>query len=170
MRHKNDFKGGVSENELARMANNEAQRGMDEYTDYGVGAALVVNYDGDRFAVYTGRNIHLSGMQVKVHAEQLACFQLLLDLNHYEFQDYEISLRNMFVVTSEHDFALRCGHCVQVVTAVCEYLEQDRSEMLYTAAGKVDGQWETEAYPLSFLLPESYTAKRRQMMYEEREE
>lgn len=160
MRYVEVFEGGAKEEEIAQIAKEYAEMGIDNYADYGVGAVLVVRYDGSKFAVYAGHNINLSGMQVKAHAEQLACFQLLMDIPEFAATDNVADIRTMMVNTTEDDFSLRCGHCLQVFTAVCDYLGKDRSDVHYTAAAKPEDSWEFEAYPLSYLLPESYTHKR----------
>lgn len=160
MRYYKKFNGGTTEEEVAEIAKNHAEMGVDNYSEHGVGAALVVNIEVDEFAVYAGSNFNLSGFQTKVHAEQLACFQLLLDMHSYIYNDIDIEMRTLMVNTTEDDGAFRCGHCLQVVSAVCRHLGQSRDNLHYSGARKLDGQWHIEGYPLSYLLPESYIDKR----------
>lgn len=154
---------------LASVAKNQSEIGIDSYSDYGVGVGLLVKADfdeatgGDKpkveYKVYGGCNINLSGTEIKMHAEQLALFQALMDIEYYDMRKYSY-LEKIVVVTTEHDMALRCGHCFQVLHAGCEYLKSHPDNLIYMAARRENETWIGERFTLGDLFPGSYTMKR----------
>lgn len=158
-----------SDKELAEIADVQENGRIDPYSDYGVGVALLVKLDfdeatgGDKpkveYKIYGGNNINLSGTEIKMHAEQLALYQALMDINYYDMREYA-SLEKIVVTTTKYDMALRCGHCFQVLHAGCEYLRSNPDRLDYIAAGKDDDTWVMEKFTLGDLFPGSYTAKR----------
>lgn len=108
---------------------------VDQRSDYGVGVALQMKYNTDRtdtYHVYSASNIVFSGIQSKVHAEQLALHQAILDMETQGLSVYAEPVKCM-VVTSESDLALKCGHCLQVYAGACEYYSWDMAEFDYVA-------------------------------------
>lgn len=175
----------VDMRELAEIAASSVNAGMDTYSDYSVGAAVAVSfhtklvgYEDNIDAgndethvetrVYAGSNINLSGMEVKIHAEQLALFQAMLDIEEKGLEPYSI-LQDVMVVTSEDDMALRCGHCLQTFAGVCDHYDWDETNVGYHAAagqstyddrGNPDGvHFDYDENSLADLLPESYVEK-----------
>lgn len=154
---------------LASVANTQAEIGIDSYSNYGVGVSLLVKVDfdeatgGDKpeveYKVYGGSNINLSGTEIKMHAEQLALYQAIMDIEYYDMRKYSY-LEKIIVVTTEHDMALRCGHCFQVLQAGCQYLRSHPDKLDYIAARKEDNVWMMEKFTLGDLFPGSYTMKR----------
>jgi cytidine deaminase len=157
-----NYRDATSLRGLSRIAEEYSLEGLDSYSDYGVGAALLVDFApqwSSKPQVYAGFNVNLSGMEVKIHAEQVALFQFLLDLEtispteqfpHIYEEEGDMGnapedlkdnarIKSMVVVTSEHDGAVKCGHCLQVTEAVCEYIYCDPSEVDYIAAWRTDG-------------------------------
>jgi len=149
---------------LARIANRLSKYNMDTYSGYSVGAALAVAFDVDTF-VYSGCNINLSGMENKIHAEQLAAFQALMDMRMGgtgidEVKEY-LDFKKIVVVTNEHDLALRCGHCFQVLNGMCSYIDTDPYEFEYIAAAKDDNdEWEFIRSTLGDEFGDSYVDRR----------
>lgn len=166
---KNDNEG------LAQLAASFASKGMDSYSDYGVGAVVQVDYFDEDVNdagtrehythIYGGHNINLSGMQSKVHAEQIAIFQAMLDIEMSRLKEVA-TLDKIVIVTTENDMAVVCGHCLQVVRSICRHYGWDASEVEYIAAGyrgneeKVENyhksDWEIDVNRLSELLPQTY--------------
>jgi len=161
MRYYNTYKDEVSEEEVAKIAARHAAEGMDSYSGYGVGAALVVAHGDNQFTVYAGFNVNLSGMQTKIHAEQMALMDFVADWPHYVADDQNVELRMMMVNTTEDDGALRCGHCLQVATAVCNHFGFSREDFLYGSVIEEEDRFKTEMYPLDYLMPEPHTEVRR---------
>lgn len=154
----------TDDEELADLARIYSKKALDTYSDYGVGAILVTHVSGKQ-RVYAGFNINLSGMECKIHAEQLAAFQLLLDISNamlnHKTTDEEISLDKMIVVTSENDGAIKCGHCYQTLNGICNYLGSDPSQLEYIGAKKlIDGSWEFSRASLAERFPGSYVDTR----------
>lgn len=164
----------------ARLARDYAKRGKDSYSDYGVGAALTIEIAPEwtsEFVTYAAHNINLSGMQVKAHAEQLALFQMVLDiessepanvyddlyagLKHHERKSAikeNLSVDSMIVATTENDLALSCGHCLQVTHSVCQLYNCDPSDVAYTAVAFDDNNnLFTDKQTLTDLLPDTYS-------------
>lgn len=162
MRYYNTFKDGYEDEDIARIACRHAAEGMDSYSDYGVGAALVVRHDHDMFTVYAGFNVNLSGMQMKIHAEQMALMNFVGDWPQYEDSNGEVQPVLMLVNTTEDDGALRCGHCLQVATAVCNHFGFSTDDFLYGSVIEEDERYKTEVYPLGYLMPEPYTEVRQE--------
>lgn len=175
----------VENRKLAEIAGKSVNAGMDTYSDYSVGVALSVSFHTKKVGseddidagedathtetrVYAGSNINISGMEVKIHAEQLALFQAMLDIEEHGLQPYS-QLQSVMVMTSEDDLALRCGHCLQVVAGACDYFEWDmelvdydaaRGNTLYDDRGNPDGvHYDYDENKLVDLLPESYIEK-----------
>lgn len=151
--------------EMAETAAMLANHGMDVKSQYGVGATVELS-NGE---VYRGFNIRFSGMEYTVHAEQLAMFQAVMDLQTAGL-DLEVKPEKVIVVTNKHDGALVCGHCLQVISGMCEYFEWDKSEIEYTAA-RYGGEetyvknfhrsgWEFDRHTLDELLPDTYVETR----------
>lgn len=165
--------------ELAGIAEAHAKAGMDSYSDYGVGAALLVEISipnggyqnapsqmyrtgNSQKEIYAGFNINLSGMEMKIHAEQLALFQMALDW-HGTMMWENITIEKMVVVTTGDDASLVCGHCLQVLRGFCEELNQDAGDIWYIAANRVDGEAGWSYYPekVKTLLGETYIEQER---------
>lgn len=171
--------------DIAEIAAAGASAGIDSYSEYGVGAAVVISFhDGDvgnavtledmheeshvETHIYGGSNINLSGMEVKIHAEQMALFQAILDIEETGMEPYAI-LEQVMVVTSEDDLALKCGHCLQVFAGACEHYSWDESRVGYHAAkgqttydgrGNPDGvHWDFRENTLKELIGETYVSK-----------
>ena len=149
---------------LADTARRVSTYSMDTYSGSGVGAALLISFDTE-YMIYSGCNINLSGMENKIHAEQIAAFQALMDmqgvgLDKDDARDY-IDLEKIVVVTNEHDLALRCGHCFQVLNGICSYIETDPYEFEYIAAAKdSNDEWEFIESTLGDEFGDSYVDRR----------
>lgn len=175
----------TSDKGMAEVASDYADISMDSYSEYGVGAVLLVDVAPEwtyRGALYGGTNINLSGMEVKIHAEQMALFNALMDLRLTnptedisdiysedgdanntpdDFWD-NITLSKMVVVTSENDMALKCGHCLQVLSGACEYLDSPPEDLTYIAAAGGDGfgSYKYDRYTLQELIGDTYVNRR----------
>lgn len=195
MRNVDDnYLNATSEKGMAEIAAEYARVSMDSYSEYGVGAALLVEVAPEwthHSMVYAGTNINLSGMEVKIHAEQMALFQALMDLKHAsptdDFSDVysedgdadntpedfwgNVTLSKMVVVTTENDGALKCGHCLQVLSGACEFLNSDPEDLQYIAArgqatydgrGNPDGvHYDYDRYTLQELIGDTYVTTRQ---------
>lgn len=163
--------------ELAEEAGLESGNKLDVYSDYSVGAVIEVSFDTDdvdsqdevRYHMYSASNINLSGMEYKIHAEQLALFQAILDIEEHGLQDCA-ELERVVVQTSENDKSLVCGHCLQVFVGACEHYGWDTEEVGYNAVsytemygsrGSPDGvNYQFDRNYLSELIPETYIENR----------
>lgn len=148
----------------AATAKRYAELKLDTYSDYGVGAVLVVDVADTKY-LYGASNINLSGMEYKVHAEQMAAFQALLDIKaeitSIESHLDSITLERVVVVTTESDLALRCGHCFQVLNGLCSYLDSDPHDLEYIAARQnSDNEWELRETTLAEQFEDSYVDTR----------
>jgi len=170
---------GSNEKEYARIAAQLAERGMDVYSGYGVGAIVVMNYydqeDGNELHekhntyIYGGFNINISGMQNKVHAEQLALFQAMVDME-MSGMFKRAELEKVIVVTHEHDNSLVCGHCMQVFRGISEHYGWDTREIDYISAAYTEEEekpknfhnsgWEFERHKLNELMGDTYVSNR----------
>ena len=171
---------GSEDENLAQLAAKLSERGMDTYSGYGVGAVIVVDYTGGRDAVadefkkhnthiYGGFNINLSGMEYKVHAEQLALFQAMLDMEISGLFS-EPTLEKVVVVTTGNDHSLVCGHCLQVFNGVSDHYNWDIENIDYISAayeGNEDkpenyhkSDWDFEKFTLDELLGKSYVSNK----------
>jgi cytidine deaminase len=165
MRNQELFGNDPNDNEfLATTARRLSKWSMDTYSEYGVGAALSITF-GSESKVYSGCNINLSGMENKIHAEQLAAFQALIDMQGLGLKDEGgkkyFDLNKIVVVTTENDLALRCGHCFQVLNGICSYTETDPYEFEYiAAANNSDGEWEFIESTLGDEFGDSYVDRR----------
>lgn len=149
------------------MARYHAINGMDQYSEYGVGAAVTIDTGLDAeetWHVYGGMNINLPGMQVKMHAEQMALYQALMDvalLTDGRMSDPDVDLVDVMVVTSDDDLSLVCGHCLQVSRAFCNTVGTDPDDVLYSAAALTDDhEFEYDRHKLSGLLGDDYVDNR----------
>lgn len=174
-----EFNIGTQDSALAQLAGEFAARGIDSYSDYGVGAVLVTNYydedlhgDADKGHyrhIYGGFNLNISGMQNKIHAEQLALFQAVLDIEFSGLQE-ESTLEKIIVATTEDDYSLVCGHCLQVVRSFCEHYDWEPSEVEYSATAYEGNEemlenrhvadWEFRRNTLAELLQDTYIENR----------
>ena len=170
----------VSNLELAGIAEAHAKAGMDSYADYGVGASILVEITipnggyqnapsqmyqtgNTQQEIYAGFNINLSGMEVKIHAEQLALFQIALDWHDTLMWD-NLSIKKVMVVTTGDDMSLVCGHCLQVVRGFCKELRQVGDDVWYIAADRRsddEGDWKFNPNMRGELLGESYIEQDR---------
>lgn len=168
-----------SEEMLAQMAGELASSGIDTYSEYGVGAIALVEFnsspnkfvaDGhEHLEVYGGININISGMEYKVHAEQLAMFNLVMDIET-ESIFKSCDLKKIVVATTENDHSLTCGHCLQVIRGLSEHYGWTPSEVDYMSvaapngSGELDNQlpieWEIEHHTLDELMPSTYVENR----------
>lgn len=140
----------VDDRTMAELASGVSSLALDSYSDFGVGAAVEVQIDTPhrtQYHVYQGININLSGMEYKLHAEQMAVFNALLDLRNADVEEYA-TLKRVVVHTTENDHSLVCGHCIQVLHGVCNHLDQlpvdvaywgVRGKELYDGRGNPDG-------------------------------
>jgi len=160
---------GYTQRSLYEAAWRRSRNYIDEYSNYGVGAALGVRYvvNGDRYSKsYSAHNIRLSGVQITMHAEQLALFQAMLDISTLD-DPTDASLDTLAVVTTGNDMAIECGHCMQVAHSVANYTDTDPSKFTVIAAdqnkkpeeNKV-GVWKINRYTLSNFLNDSYVNNR----------
>jgi cytidine deaminase len=154
----------IDDEHLADLARIYSNKALDTYSDYGVGAILVAHVSGEWY-VYAGFNINLSGMECKIHAEQLAAFQLLLDISNdmevHETMVEEVTLEKVIVVTSDNDGAVKCGHCFQTLNGICNYLESDPEKLKYIGAKKISSDnWEFSRASLAERFPGSYVDTR----------
>ena len=151
----------------ARMAENLCEAGMDDKSDYSVGAVI----ECENGKLLKGINIRLSGMEYTVHAEQLALFKLIFEKETPNSIDGYTPAK-VVVVTSEHDLALSCGHCLQVFSGACNYYGWDASEIEYTAAARF-GQyydelssyldnWVIDRHTLDTLIGDTYVQTKSQ--------
>jgi len=164
---------------LAQLAAEYAEQGIDDYSDYGVGAIVVVDFydsevDGDvderNFQhIYAGFNINLSGFQHKVHAEQLALFQAILDIETSGLKS-NASLNKVIVATTDNDLALHCGHCLQVISAACREYGWNKRHVGYIGAAYTGEEkevqnyhtsgWELDIHTVAELFGDSYIQTR----------
>lgn len=174
--HKNN---PIDKRDLAEVASSLSQHGIDDYSDYGVGAAVQVSFtheneegvqDEELRYVYGGFNINFSGMEYKLHAEQFALFQAIIDWKcsgmgwedsgeHY----WDMEVERVMVHTTEEDLALVCGHCLQVLSSWDDEMDYIacRGQETYDDRGNPDGvAWSFREQKLSELLPTTYTQKR----------
>jgi Cytidine deaminase len=150
---------------MAEAATKLANNGMDTRSDYGVGATVKL----DNGNMYKGMNIRFSGMEYTVHAEQLAMFQAIADIETAGL-DLQVKPEKIMVVTSEQDGAIVCGHCLQVISGMCDYYGWDTSEIEYTAAvygGEESSvkqfhrsEWEFDKYMVNELVSDTYVQNR----------
>jgi len=170
---------GDEEPQLAKAAAQLAERGMDTYSGYGVGATITISYHHDKeddsvhkkhnTHIYGGFNINLSGMECKIHAEQLALFQAMIDMEVSGLFNVA-DLEKVVVVTTGHDHSLVCGHCLQVFTGVSDHYGWDISEVDYISAayeGEEEkpenfhmSEWDFEKFTLEELLGHSYVSNK----------
>lgn len=183
MRHVNDELFSTSSlSKRARIAREYAEYGLDSYSDFGVGVSLLIHFDhifvgedgeheveftdkqevkDNRWMVYAGFNINISGMEYKVHAEQLAIFQALLDIHRWNLNEYA-DVKGMVVATTEDDLSLCCGHCLQVTRSFVDHLNSNPDKVAYTAAAKTDEEgkeFEYDSHNLSELLGHTYAER-----------
>lgn len=166
----------------AKVARDYAEHGLDEYSEFGVGASLLIHFDSitleedggysvdftdneevknNRWMTYAGFNINLSGMEYKVHAEQMAIFQALLDIHRFDLKKYA-DVKGMVVATTEDDLSLCCGHCLQVTRTFVDHLNSNPDKVAYTAAAKSDNdgeKFEYDSHNLSELLGYTYAER-----------
>ena len=123
----------VDDRRMAELASVATNWSMDTYSGYGVGSAVEVEFDtpyGSEYHVYQGTNINLTGMEVKIHAEQLALFTALVDAKRAQLMEH-MSINRVVVHTSEDDLSVNCGHCFQVFDGVCQTLDQSLQTVKY---------------------------------------
>lgn len=155
-----------TDTELCEYAKRESNSAVDDYSNYRVGAAIEVQlkYRYEKTVtvnrVYTGHNIRISGMQVTRHAEQLAAMSIIMDANN--LGDHKsTSLKKIAVVTSGDDKAIKCGHCMQVLSSVCEYTGTNPSEFDVIAGNYSDTEeWDIDKYTLHELIGDTYVTNR----------
>lgn len=150
--------------ELARL---HAIDGIDEYSDYGVGSVVTIDTglgSEESWHTYGGFNINLPGMQVKMHAEQMALYQALMDIEIKDggvSEESPVDLVDVMVVTTEDDLSLVCGHCLQVARSFCNAVGTDPDDVIYSAAALTDdNEFEYDRHPLSDLIGDTYVDNR----------
>ncbi|EGQ44101.1 MAG: cytidine deaminase [Candidatus Nanosalina sp. J07AB43] len=164
---------------LAQMAAELASNGVDTYSEYGVGAIAVVefrcsetNYASDtdiHTELYGGININISGMEYKVHAEQLAMFNLVADIQSEAILT-DSNLKKIVVATTKNDHSLVCGHCLQVIRGLSDHYNWNPAEIEYISVADPDYRrdpeqvsswnWEIKYHTLSELMPSTYVENR----------
>lgn len=174
-----EFWMGDEEPQLAKAAAQLAERGMDTYSGYGVGATLTMDYNDEdtdpeihkkhNTHIYGGFNINLSGMECKIHAEQLALFQAIIDMEVSGLFNVG-ELEKVVVVTTGNDHSLVCGHCLQVFNGVSVHYGWDIPEIEYMSAvyeGNEDrpenyhmADWDFDKYTLDELLGDTYVSNK----------
>jgi len=147
--------------DLATVAHEYSLKGIQSYDGMGVGAVVSftkTRTNQSKHFAYAGTNMNLSGFQTKVHAEQNALQQALLD-----FEDDDLGVRvkmNKMVVavTGDKDY-LTCGHCLQITRSVCDYLGCSPRQVDYIAAnhkGEDRDTFEFREEKLDDLLSTTY--------------
>lgn len=137
---------------------------LNTHRTMGVGAAcsFMVDYhdSNKQFVGYTGSNINISGMQSKVHAEQFALHQAMMDLADVR-ECSNIVLNKMVVVTDAESADLVCGHCLQVTRSVCDFFECDANGVEYIAATEKNDSDDFEffRYSLGSILGKTYAER-----------
>jgi len=125
----------ITKNELAVEA--QVASRISTHRTMGVGAAcsfkLAYEESDEQYVGYTGTNMNISGMQTKVHAEQFALHQAMMDLASVR-DIAHITLNKMVVVTDGESADLVCGHCLQVTRSVCDFFDCDANGVEYIAA------------------------------------
>lgn len=161
----------------AKIARNYSAYGTDQYSDYGVGCSIVVNFGQGRNVgdvrstgwnsnngIYAGFNINVSGMEYKVHAEQMAIFQLMMDMAENGIpmdEESGVALGRVTVHTSENDHSLVCGHCLQVVRSFCDMVGQDPGKVEYVSVAEdSEGEFDFRSFSVDDLLSPSYVENR----------
>lgn len=167
---------------LAQVAGQHSTWGLDPRSGIGIGASVLMDYshseadyqtapsrlyedpDNHRY-VYGGMNISLSGMEIKIHAEQLALFQAIIDIEQFKLNEFA-EIEKVVVVSSRDTKELCCGHCLQVVRGIGKWLGQDPGKIDYIATegksmlgrdGKPEGtNWTYDKYKIDDLLPNTY--------------
>lgn len=132
----------VSTHNLAVVAHEHSLKGIQSYDDMGVGAAVSFKRKKGpqvRHVAYAGTNMNISGMQTKVHAEQFALQQAMLDFEN-ERDGIETTMKDMVVVVTGDKDYLTCGHCLQITRSVCEYLGCSPRQVNYIAASHKGGE------------------------------
>lgn len=156
---------------LANIASQYSDAGQDAYSDIGIGAALLVkmkNGDVCKYHVYGGTNINLSGMQTKIHAEQLALYDLIVDSELSSLTPF-VDIEAMVVHSTRDNLELCCGHCLQITRSVCQHFATDPETVSYSAVagqelyddrGNPEGvNWRWDRYTLDELLGSTYAEK-----------
>lgn len=160
---------------MADVAYCYSHAGMDP-SGYGVGAALLLCHDysereeqtiqddkiSEKWPVYAGSNINMTGFQHKVHAEQLAIQQAIMDIRLHDLKDVT-EVRQMVVRTTDNDHALCCGNCLQMMRAFCNWVGTDPDEVSYISAtverfpeGNTSQKYSFDMKYVSDLLGETY--------------
>lgn len=151
----------ISTHDLAVLAHEYSLKGIQSYDGMGVGAAVSFTKSRTnqmKHVAYAGTNMNLSGFQTKVHAEQNALQQALLDFEE-DPRGVEVRMDKMVVsVTGEKNY-LVCGHCLQVTRSVCEYLGCSPRTVDYIGANHLDGlpdEFDFKKEKLDELLSTTY--------------
>ena len=157
--------------QLANIASKYSDIGQDAYSDIGIGAALLVKMKSEdvcKHHIYAGTNINLSGMQTKIHAEQLALYDLIADSGLNNLAPF-IDIEAMVVHSTRDNLELCCGHCLQITRSVCQHFETHpetvdycavAGQELYDDSGNPEGvNWRWDRYTLDELLGSTYAEK-----------
>jgi len=153
---------------VADAATDAMESSMDGRSGYHVGAAVRAHIEGGlshdekssgtEEYLYTGTNINFSGIQTKVHAEQMALRQLLLDMQQFSDKS-DVRINDVVVRTSEDDMALVCGHCIQVFVGACEEFGFNPTSIRYIACSACEhpkSKYKYEKKMLADLMAPSY--------------
>lgn len=162
----------LSDVKMGELATDASGWSMDAYSDYGVGAVVEMVVEApsmDSYHAFQGTNINISGMEQKIHAEQLAMFQALLFIESNNLRG-EAELGRVVVHTTENDHSLLCGHCLQVLHGVCYHLGQEAGLVEYDSVtaknlegrrGMPEGvEYDFERHTVDELLSDSYVLNR----------
>jgi len=146
----------ITTEELAEKA--EEAMSTDTHRKMNVGAAcsFTIHDSTNKVKVaYSGTNINISGFQTKVHAEQLALQQALMELGQTS-KDKDVVLNKMVVVTDSDSENITCGHCLQITRSVCEFLDCRPEGVEYIGAQKEEGEYVYNYNYVHDLLGKTY--------------
>jgi len=147
----------ITQKELSHEAKSAST--LSTHRGMGVGAAcsFAIHYEHSvKYVAYTGTNINISGFQTKVHAEQFALQQAIMDLESIK-DESNIVLEKMVVVTDNDAADLVCGHCLQVTRSVCEFFGCDANGVEYISANPTgEDEFDFYRFPLSQHLGKTY--------------
>lgn len=148
---------------LADFARRELDNSIEQCSGYAVAAAVqmeISSKDGDEeYTVYTAPNVTYSGMEFKLHAEQLATWMGLLDAQLLG-DSIDVNIKDVMVITSGDDIALKCGHCLQTIIGACRVLGHSPSGVRYMAYNSEDGIDRFIVRSIEDLIGDTYVSRR----------
>lgn len=152
----------IDRREIAMDAMKHMGYGYDEYSGTKVGASLeVVFRTGPQeymSKLYGGSNLTFSGLQPKIHAEQLALFNAITSIQKMDnWEKVEFSRLALHISTNE--LYPPCGSCLQALKGVTGDMRiiGVKCQEMYDSRGKPDGvDLAYEVWSLDELMGDTY--------------